>query len=312
TVLVNLCLAITTNIHFDTDLLIWAPMSSLKSPYVTFINEFNRPTWWTTHSITKRKQSLRELKLPKSVPFAVVCGACFQHSKSEPNLMIEITNHVAQSVPKRRRDSSLQYSVGLNKCIMTYMITEPIQKDGKITCTLSRGKQRITEEIFFDAIDVDIQQPAEELEISDSESPMALHCPASERAVTSDNPTINVWYEENKESEKESVGPAILSTSSVLYINQPPRTKTIVCAVYNIISPDNVYQTRYKIIGSQNKAETQHHKSADLLSYDTSEVPKIHFSGIILTIITVAAVVIALLGFMAIYKFIAAARRSSS
>lgn len=304
--------ASTMNIqNADADQHIWAPMTSLKSPYVTFINDFNRPTWWTRHALTKKRERLHHLSLPREVPFAVVCGACFQHSILNPNLTISISDHVSQSVPKRRRDRSFQYKVGVNECLMTYMITEPIQKAGTITCTLNRGKQKVTEVISFNVVDVDIQEPPEELEIGASDTGIVLHCPQLDEPFTKNNPAINVWHVENKESSKNSVGFPILSTKSILHLDQPKYTTTIVCSVYNIITPSIVHQTRYKIQGSQTNAKSEYHISNDILRYEEdAEVlsPKMTLSSSVLAIIITAGVVCILLGIVGTYRFIAAAR----
>ena len=215
-----------------TETLYWAPWKIGKIPFITFINDFNFPSWSTRHKFT-RQSSQFHLKLAKGIPFSIVCGACFSPSFLKSNLTIEITNHNFTSVPKRNQNKSIQYTEGYNECIMSYLITEHIKYNGVITCTLYRGKQILKEKLYFDAVNVQIQQIPRNFS-SESE----LKCP--ELSTTNDNPIMYIWYVK---------GLPILSTKPTLSISKPIYSINITCFVYNIFTPSVVLQTSYDIHG---------------------------------------------------------------
>lgn len=294
----------------DQDRLTWAPITSLKYPFVTFINDFNHPTWATRHQITKENGRLY-LNLAKNVPFTVVCGACFHHSIFKPNLTVEISDHHSTSIPKRKRDKSLQYSVGVNECMMTFLVTEPIKKGGEITCTLNRGKQVIRETIKFSAVDVDIQQPPEEYEIRASSPTVMLQCPDAEPSPSSQNPVVNVWHEETKETRPKDVGSPMVFTNQTIYLERPKHSMTIVCSVYNIFSPSVVHQRRYKVQGRPSSGKPQYF-AGEIHAYEEMDAeilpPRISLSTSILAIIIMAAVVCVLIALIGAYRFFSAFR----
>ena len=247
----------------DASQLIWAPISTVIRPYVTFINDFNRPTWSTRHTLTKQKTQFQPLQLPKNVPFAIVCGACFQKSNLRANLTVTISNHLSQSVPKKKWDGSLEYNVGFNECLMTYMITEPIRQDGSITCTLNRGIGKNKEVISFNAVNINIEKKtAEELEIGKGDGEL-LHCPNITNIIH--DPVIYAWYILQGERNKSVLSRPITSTGRTVTLlllnnnnnnnnnnNKPTTRKSttvlVVCSVYQInTTPTVVFQLRYKI-----------------------------------------------------------------
>ena len=150
-----------------TQLLHWAPLVIKTTPFVTFINDFVRPSWRTRHPITKYSEPLLHLRLPRNVPFSLVCGACFRKSSSTSgkiyapaaNLTVKISSNQSYvSLPKTKTSSSYydknntrngEYSVAGNLiCMMTYFITLPfVDETGVITCTLDRGiRHRLVKE----------------------------------------------------------------------------------------------------------------------------------------------------------------------
>ena len=274
----------------DTFGLIWAPINTVRFPYVTFLNDFNRPTWWSRHSMTKQKTQFQHLELPKNIPFAVVCGACFQNSKLKTNLTMTISNHLSQSVPKKKRDGSFEYNVGFNECLMTYMVTEPIQKDGSITCSLNRGIKTINETISFNAVEVNIKKPAEELEIDVGDN--ELHCPE----INEKSPVIHVWYVEVNNSV---VSPILNTRPTVTLLDLPKYTPiTIVCSVYKINTPNVVFQLRYKIL------QSDYHSSHNVSQDDA-------LSGSMITFIIIAVTTCVLLGIIGAYRFVGTAVQSN-
>lgn len=291
----------------STGLLHWAPLR-LKSPYLTFINNYYSPSWRTRHPITKEEEALRNLQLPRGVPFAVVCGACFQRSGVAANLTVSVSGHEYHSVPKTHSNRKTKYHVGYLECMMTYVITAPIETDGTITCTLNRGRQIKTEVISFGVVDVSIDEAPEELEIQNTEQKITLHCPSPDEMPSSSNPLVHVWHEDQEVSQSNHLIPHMKPVVSIM---RSKHTKHIICSVYSIGKPNKVYRTRYQIIGSQAIAKQEYHISYDPGHQDYTDefTPKKKLSNSVIGIIITAAIICALLTVVGIYRFVTAARR---
>ncbi|XP_071533159.1 uncharacterized protein [Panulirus ornatus] len=306
TVIFVIC-GLTLSTGDSTHLLRWAPLH-LKSPYLTFLNQFYHPSWRTRHPITKEAESLRYLQLPMGVPFAVVCGACFQRSRVATNLTVSVTGHAYHSIPKRYSKRKANYRVGSSECLMTYMITAPIKTDGTVTCTLNRGTQTKTESISFGVADVPIEEPSEELEIRKDDEKVTLRCPTPEHVPSWSNPFVHVWHEEG---DADELGSPIPEMTSTLSLHRPKNNRHITCSVYAIGEPSKVYRTRYQIAGSHAMAKQEYHVSYDLVSReeDQEPSPRMRLSKSVVGIIITAAVVCLLLVVIGIYRFTAAVPR---
>lgn len=294
-----------------TSSLIWAPLY-LKSPYVTFMNDFQKPTWRTRHPITKEPEQLRDLRLPRGVPFAVICGACFQRSIVATNLTISVSGHEFQTVPKKRKNNKYEYNVSHNECLMTYLITAPIESDGRVTCTLHRGSHRTVEEISFRAVDAEVSAPPEELEDDKSPPMLELHCPQPEVLPTSDNPVVRVWHEDAHDKGSQVVGSPLSTMRPSLTLSRPKHTRHVACSVYHIAAPHKVYQTRYTVRGTQAVVKKDFRVSGERLELeeDAEELaPRISLPNSVLGIIITAVAVCLLLTVIGLYRFVSAARR---
>ncbi|KAK8738002.1 hypothetical protein OTU49_004340 [Cherax quadricarinatus] len=292
----------------STRILNWAPLR-LKSPYLTFMNKFYNPSWRTRHPITKEEEALRYLQLPRGVPFSTVCGACFARSHISANLTVSVTGHEYRSVPKTYNNNrKTKYHVGYLECLMTYMITAPIEKDGTITCTLNRGKQTIIETISFAVVDASVDEAPKELEIQDPQKEISLSCPLPHEMPSSRNPLVHVWHEDSEVFPSvSSLTPEMRPTMS---IRRSKNTRNIICSVYNIGKLSKVYQTRYQVIGSHSRAKQEYHISYDPNQGDVEEfTPTRKLSNSVVGIITAAAVLCTLLTVLAICRFVTAARR---
>lgn len=294
-----------------TSSLIWAPLY-LKSPYVTFMNDFHNPSWRTRHPLTKQPERLRDLRLPRGVPFAVICGACFQRSVVPTNLTISVSGHEFQSVPKKRKNNKYEYNVSYNECLMTYLITAPIESDGRVTCTLHRGAHRTQEEITFRVVDVEVSAPPEELEAAKSAPQLELRCPSPEEAPTTANPVVHVWHEDARDKGRPAVGSPLATMRTSLSLSRPLQTRHVACSVYHIAAPHKVYQARYTVRGSQAVVKKDFRVSGERLELeeDAEELaPRISLPNSVLGIIITAVAVCLLLAVVGLYRFVSAARR---
>ncbi|XP_042206936.1 uncharacterized protein LOC121855843 [Homarus americanus] len=304
---------LTRALHVDDSKhsLLWAPFF-LKSPYLTLINKFYHPSWNTRHPITKEETSLRYLKLPRGVPFAVACGACYQKSRISANLTISVTGHTYHSVPKRHSNNrQTEYQVLHNECLMTYMITAPLEKDGTITCTLNRGKQIKTEVISFSVVDVSVDDPPEELEIQNDMDEVTLHCPTPDEKPSLKNPHVYVWYEDISAYQSASYR-VITKLRSIIAVPRQKHTSHIVCSAYSIVNPTKVYRTRYQILGSQSHAQQEYKVSNEFMNpdYDAQDLtPTMKLTSSVIGIIASAVIVCVLLLLVGIHHFITAATR---
>ncbi|KAK4306863.1 hypothetical protein Pmani_021351 [Petrolisthes manimaculis] len=137
------------------DLLQWAPLRLKVKPYLTFLNQYYQPTWRTRHPNTLERESLRHLRLPRGAPFALACGACFQTSRLEANLTMEVLpSREYYYRPKMNgRGQIRKYTVNRLTCLLSYLQINPLNDSGRIVCSLNRGRHTHTDTITFSLLD---------------------------------------------------------------------------------------------------------------------------------------------------------------
>ena len=271
-ILVNFLIIHCQSLYFtvDANKLYWAPITTLKSPFVTFINDLNHPSWRTKNPITKESAYLR-IHLVKDIPFAAACGACFTPSRLNATITLNVSEHHSVSVPITKKDGSRLYRVGLNDCLIIYFATELIKNDGLIICTLHRGEKLVEERVNFKAVEADIEEeetllPPPSSSSSSSSSPhhhhyhhnnypLSLKCPAAINSSTSRS-IVYSWYEDFGIDYDIGFPIPVMKSSYILY-QRPNFNITIKCSAYDILNPEitTVFQTSYKFFGDGEKRD---------------------------------------------------------
>ena len=133
-------IAISNTIERDQrDKYKWAPISSLKKPFITFMNDFNNPTWVSTDSITKR-MTTTEIYIPNNVDFSIICGVCITDNWRANNLLSQSNLYLQPHVfNDTRRKISFTFRAGINKCLVIKEFTKnPISNNiytnGNVVC----------------------------------------------------------------------------------------------------------------------------------------------------------------------------------
>ena len=133
----------------------WAPLGNIKKPFITFFNDVDNPSLKTTNVITKQKyfNFPPSLQLPQDIPFSIFCGVCiFKESRAfeNSNFTIEISNYKYKSkIVKIHK--KIVHRVGLNKCKILYMVTEPLdgkEEGGEISCTFVASQTQTYKQIL--------------------------------------------------------------------------------------------------------------------------------------------------------------------
>ena len=117
----------------------WAPISSLKKPFITFMNDFDHPTWVSTNSITKRMTTAR-IYIPNNVDFSIICGVCIRDTRKANSLLSQsnlyLQPHIFNNTQKR---ISFTFRAGINKCLVIKEFTKNpisniINNKGEVVC----------------------------------------------------------------------------------------------------------------------------------------------------------------------------------
>ena len=246
----------------------WVPPVIKDDPIMIFFNDdIYNPSWKkyinSPHQI--------HLQLPENIPFSIFCGACFNqdyYNRNYESLFLNISTYPydVDLVPVMREHNNRFFSVGTdNKCLISYMITEPLKKSSwyeYLDCSLYDGEGEISKDakISFKVIWVNTTEP--EI-INETAAITALEnnnisCPKinDENNNNNDddekaNPIVNVWTI----NEGEGIVPSMntVLTDDDLYFfhknnnNAQNDTITITCSAYNIYHLKNVKQTKYII-----------------------------------------------------------------
>ena len=151
----------------------WAPAGHIKTtPFISFFNDIYNPSLKTTNTITKSdyRGFSPHLQLPQNVSFSIFCGVCvyrdsrlFQNS----NFTLEISSNYEYKSKLVIKKSTYYgktaiHTVGLNKCKILFMITEPLnngddgsssRSNGEISCTLITSQMRTYKKtLYFEII----------------------------------------------------------------------------------------------------------------------------------------------------------------
>ena len=185
--------------QFHASRLQWAPFTTVKKPFITFINDLDKPTWFTKNQITKTNtMGIYKLKLVRDLPFAVICGACFSPQNRNYNISIQISNH---NITTYRR--LFIQTVGLNKCIDIYGFVESIHgENGKISCNLRFNNNRT----FFETLSFEVVPLRNVVDIDYD----------SDDNINRSKTFINVWYYVNNE---ERIIPLYFKIRKCIFIN---------------------------------------------------------------------------------------------
>lgn len=284
-----------------TDQLQWSPLI-VKTPFLVFINDFNYPSWRSRNPLTKMPDFSREnehLRLPKGLPLALICGACFRGSLFiQTNLSIDsdvynITSVHQKVPPTVRLIDQYQFPIkGGLVCMMTYFITLPIMHEGTITCTLHRGKQKITEELYFDTVEQNIIQNKvikEVLEIKRTyhgESlKLNLKC-----ICNISKPLVYVWYYKDYMPIPYTKSTIQLPLSTSLL--EDAKSLHIFCSVYNILGDVCLMQYEVIVKGNMvNIAQENVKQSSSVTKLRCSHIGHLIFE-IIITLVMLFTMVI--------------------
>ena len=136
----------------------WAPISSLKKPYITFLNDFDNPTWSSTNVIT-RQQTTNQIYLPKNINFfPISCGVCLSNHWKADKLLSQ--SNIFLQPKDFFNDTQLEifrFRSGFNKCIILKKIKKEensnfekiINNSGKIICKYDKYKI----ELIYDIVE---------------------------------------------------------------------------------------------------------------------------------------------------------------
>lgn len=229
-----------------TDQLRWAPLVKVKTPFLSFLNDFNFPSWRTRNPLTKQPDFSREnepFRVPRGVPLALVCGACFHRSLAHVNFTIECDAYNITTVPQLVPPDlvSDQFSIrGGLVCMMTYFVTSPIEHGGNVTCVLHRGTQKIVEVVYVDTVEPRVI--GEEDTNKMYQEPLQLRC-----CYNISKPLGYVWcYNDDVPIPytKSTIQLHTLIDSSSRLL---PSSLQIICYAYNALG--DLCITRYNISG---------------------------------------------------------------
>ena len=254
----------------------WAPFTTTKKPFITFINDFNVPRWYTRHYMTKKINRRQVINLIQGIPFSILCGACFQKSSLKAELTLHTSNIEHLSIPLiNKEENSTYFEIGVNQCLITYMITvnhnyknTTTDDNNKIiSCTLTRKRQVITHELKFTIIqqtlptivkkfvnESQLQQP--------NDNNFLLYCGDDDDEDDEKNSIITVGY-------KTTVyNPIINRGSYLLFSYSKQNEEEITCFNYNFLNNENgvnIHHTLF-VITNNNNMNNRHSRSSTIFN----------------------------------------------
>ena len=217
--------------------LMWAPMRTLRKPFLTFLNDVHNPSFMSTHYNT-HKQETSYMSLPRNNFFGLICGACFssRSRRYSSNLTMSIFSDNSFI-----SDNKMYWSKNrFNQCLVVYMITHIEEESGNLTCVLQLGVRtfkhilRAKASYYTDAGRVTrVDRNMSDYSI--------LDCDEKKNDTTLQRMTI-WWYESQ---DGLSITPAYISKET-LFPKHPPPNVNVACATfYGISQVSRVYQQRY-------------------------------------------------------------------
>lgn len=309
----------THSYNFD---LKWAPWR-LRKPYVVLMNDLWIPTWKTRNTFDKIKNE-HHLTLPKAVPFALACGACYPATMAQANLTLSISGHDYESVPVAARTNSRDYifNHGGYHCRMTYLITAPLKQDGEIKCVLNRGSKPATtiETIDFTVVNAVTQDPEELLTRVDGNE-VTLQCPKPETDL---NNIVNVWHSNpfyTDDITNQLASGNIPSLRSIINLRLDNRVTHVTCTTYDIKQPTKVLRTRYKIVSgsfdpimyqsSHSLQNLEQGAEEDAEFFPTNKVEETSLTSTTLILLLTVIVIVVLIASFTAYRLFMVTRQNS-
>ena len=229
----------------------WAPMR-IKKPFISFLNDVNCPNWQTTNSFTKKSGALLNILIPKNVPFAVACGACFDPTNLSTNLSITISDQEVSSYPIYTANRKIKHSLRLNECLISYALTDQITRPGKMTCSLSIGNKIYKDYLYFKPKWAKIVESTDVLQ--DASIGDMINCPVIPKSEMNDkksNPIVRTWH----------IDPVPEDAPQILFKSMSPKVAVadvinnkyildsfVSCSVYMIDNPTKVWRSRFRLL----------------------------------------------------------------
>ena len=126
----------------------WAPRRPLKQPYVTFLNDFFKPTWISTDSQAFINHS-PFFYAPRNVHIGMICGGCF--TKKHKSSDLKIYSGYSSSFSVKSPPYGRYWKVGNNKCLLVYasLIVKKNITRNSIFCDLTLDGKKTDEHINF-------------------------------------------------------------------------------------------------------------------------------------------------------------------
>ena len=258
----NLCSSFEINHNEHYYSLLWGPVTTTKTPFITFMNDFNLPSWTSRDAMSKNIK-VQTLTLRKDAPFSIFCGACFQETvlESELSLTINVSNrykHVSMPLINKQNKKKT-FSLGLNQCLITYTLIEPLKENSIISCTLTRKQKETKHKISIRLLDDKVSKPPPPLlsriYISKlNDAPLKLNCrPKTLNGLTIRH-VMTTGYEKNK--NKLEIYP-ILNFQTNLIIHQPLEREYICYFFYNNNNDAQFHKTIFQVknINNNNNKE---------------------------------------------------------
>ncbi|XP_076067507.1 uncharacterized protein LOC143040385 [Oratosquilla oratoria] len=223
--------------------LYWAP-HTIQKPYITYLNDFVFPSWKTKHHMTMERLSRTHLTLPRGVPFAAVCGACYSRSKHQGEIRVDGDPEFSSTqLPTNNPADVFHYMTDIS-CRQAYIQTQPLYASGGLSCSLLWNKSPYTETVTFNVKKVHIKTTKEELTTRDPT--VDLQCPDIKSLLARDNPLVFVWHRSDALSESDFQS-MTYPTRANLTLEIHKDETTITCSAYNIYNPTVVLQKTYVI-----------------------------------------------------------------
>lgn len=152
----------STTVCFAHSIIPWAPLS-IKTPYMTFINDPFHPTWQTRHQQSKTKLFKEKVMIPTvyNISFSITCGACYTYSYflyPKLTINVDINEETEGRLLYETFPDHNKYYIGckIYECKMTTVkikLNNPLETlEGRIICHLNRGIQHTKEILLFKGI----------------------------------------------------------------------------------------------------------------------------------------------------------------
>ena len=233
----------------------WAPPRAPRYPYMTFLNDAICPSWTTRHHITKDPRNNANLVLPRGVPFAFACGACFQTSKLKANLTLRADQVQAEFQALSGSNGIIHQHSAYMDCLISYGVTSPVSRYGSLECRLNRGKRLTTETVKFSVRKVDIQEgPLRQILITRKSEKALLQCP--DTTLTNLKNIVYVWHsylETNQILQQNKPEIIIASLRKNVTFTPTKEVQRLSCSTFDIFNPRKVWRTNYEIVDERRK-----------------------------------------------------------